>query len=132
VGGGGKGSRRERLTSSPPSVSRLSRKMWEPRRLTTLWASTACYRDSFTFFPLYNVIRGRNIVGQCRVKQGFRILQVNNFQRDRCWTKEISKMTVLTEVVTPFGSSVCDVRKYNPRWHKVSKVTALQHHSRTT
>jgi hypothetical protein len=25
-------------------------KMWEPRRLTTLWASTACYRDSFTFF----------------------------------------------------------------------------------
>jgi hypothetical protein len=23
-------------------------KMWEPRRLTTLWASTACYRDSFT------------------------------------------------------------------------------------
>jgi hypothetical protein len=24
-------------------------KMWEPRRLTALWASTACYRDSFTF-----------------------------------------------------------------------------------
>jgi hypothetical protein len=22
--------------------------MWEPRRLTTLWAFTACYRDSFT------------------------------------------------------------------------------------
>jgi hypothetical protein len=21
-------------------------KMWEPRRLTTLWASTACYRDN--------------------------------------------------------------------------------------
>jgi hypothetical protein len=27
-------------------------KMWKPRRLTTLWASTACYRDSFTFFYL--------------------------------------------------------------------------------
>jgi hypothetical protein len=26
-------------------------KMWEPRRLTTLWAFTACYRDSFTFYP---------------------------------------------------------------------------------
>jgi hypothetical protein len=25
-------------------------KMWEPRCLTTLWASTACYRDSFTFY----------------------------------------------------------------------------------
>jgi hypothetical protein len=24
-------------------------KMCEPRRLTTLWASTACYKDSFTF-----------------------------------------------------------------------------------
>jgi hypothetical protein len=22
--------------------------MWEPQHLTTLWASTACYRDSFT------------------------------------------------------------------------------------
>jgi hypothetical protein len=22
-------------------------KMWEPRRLTILWASTACYMDSF-------------------------------------------------------------------------------------
>jgi hypothetical protein len=28
-------------------------KMWEPRRLTTLWASTACYRDSFTFLPVF-------------------------------------------------------------------------------
>jgi hypothetical protein len=24
-------------------------KMWEPRRLTTLWASTACHKDSFIF-----------------------------------------------------------------------------------
>jgi hypothetical protein len=24
--------------------------MWQPQRLTTLWAFTACYRDSFTFF----------------------------------------------------------------------------------
>jgi hypothetical protein len=26
--------------------------MWEPRRLTTLWAFTACYRDSFTFIVI--------------------------------------------------------------------------------
>jgi hypothetical protein len=32
-------------------------KMWEPRRLTALWASTACYRDSFTFFTF----TGRNL-----------------------------------------------------------------------
>jgi hypothetical protein len=29
-------------------------KMWEPQHLTTLWASTACYRDTFTF--LYRTI----------------------------------------------------------------------------
>jgi hypothetical protein len=27
--------------------------MWEPRRLSTLWASMACNRDSFTFLHLY-------------------------------------------------------------------------------
>jgi hypothetical protein len=27
-------------------------KMWALRRLTTLWVSTACYRDSFTLFVL--------------------------------------------------------------------------------
>jgi hypothetical protein len=36
-------------------------KIWEPRRLTTLWASTACYRDSFTFIeilsPLWRRVR---------------------------------------------------------------------------
>jgi hypothetical protein len=27
--------------------------MWEPRRLTILWASTACYRDNFAFTYLF-------------------------------------------------------------------------------
>jgi hypothetical protein len=30
----------------------LSRKRGHPRRLTTLWAFTACYRDSFTFLKI--------------------------------------------------------------------------------
>jgi hypothetical protein len=31
-------------------------KILEPRRLTTLWASTACYRDSVTFLPLHTLL----------------------------------------------------------------------------
>jgi hypothetical protein len=59
------GGRRVRLTS-PPSASRLCRKIWQPRRLTTLLASTAYYRHSFTLlsFKGAHIIRrkaeGRN------------------------------------------------------------------------
>jgi hypothetical protein len=52
--GGLKNGGRVRLTTLPPSMSRLFRKMWKPRCLTTLWASTACYTDSFTFLRQYN------------------------------------------------------------------------------
>jgi hypothetical protein len=49
---GGKGRpvrKAEKLTAIyEPSVW----KMWEPRRLTTLWVFMACYRDSFTYLPL--------------------------------------------------------------------------------
>jgi hypothetical protein len=31
----------------------IVQKMWEPRRLTTLWASTACYGASFTLFYIH-------------------------------------------------------------------------------
>jgi hypothetical protein len=40
-----------RLKTLPPSVS------WEPRRLTTLWAFTACWRNGFTSFYLTSIIR---------------------------------------------------------------------------
>jgi hypothetical protein len=48
LGGKGRPARRaDNLTAiCEPSVW----KMWESRRLTTLWASTACYSDSFTFY----------------------------------------------------------------------------------
>jgi hypothetical protein len=38
--------------------------MWEPRRLTALWASTACYRDSFTFFTFILVPKFRHITSR--------------------------------------------------------------------
>jgi hypothetical protein len=47
---GGKGwpaNKADNLTAiCEPTVKR----MWESRRLTTLWSSAACYRKSFTFF----------------------------------------------------------------------------------
>jgi hypothetical protein len=47
---GVKGGRRVRLTILPPSVwADYLEKMWEPRRLTTLWVFMTCYRASFTF-----------------------------------------------------------------------------------
>jgi hypothetical protein len=44
---GGKG-RPARKTNNLTAISKpIVYKMWEPRRLTNLWASTACYRDNF-------------------------------------------------------------------------------------
>jgi hypothetical protein len=44
--GGKGGPARKANNLTAPCVSR----MWEPWRLTTLWASTAWYKDSFTFY----------------------------------------------------------------------------------
>jgi hypothetical protein len=41
--------------------------MWEPRRLTTLWACTDCYRDSFILLP-----------------QEWRITELSGFQKIEC------------------------------------------------
>jgi hypothetical protein len=47
---GGKGRPVRKADNLTAICEPIVQKMWEPRRLTTLWASTACYRDSFTFF----------------------------------------------------------------------------------
>jgi hypothetical protein len=44
-----KGGRRVRLTATS-ICDPIVKEIWEPRRLRKLWASTACYRDSFNFF----------------------------------------------------------------------------------
>jgi hypothetical protein len=50
---GGKGRPAREAGSLTATCEPIILKIWEPRRLTTLWASTACYRDSFTFFMTY-------------------------------------------------------------------------------
>jgi hypothetical protein len=49
-GGKGRPAREADLTAiCEPTVY----KMWQPRRLTTLWAFTVCYSDSFTCLQIY-------------------------------------------------------------------------------
>jgi hypothetical protein len=47
---GGKGRTVRKADNITAICEPIVLKMWEPRRLTTLWAFMACYRDSFTFF----------------------------------------------------------------------------------
>jgi hypothetical protein len=46
---GGKGLPASKADNLTATYEPIVYKMWERRRLTTLWASTACYRVSFTF-----------------------------------------------------------------------------------
>jgi hypothetical protein len=41
--------------------------MWEPRRLTTLWASTACYRDTF-FLPEFWKVKSVHVLVHSNLK----------------------------------------------------------------
>jgi hypothetical protein len=60
-GGKGRPARKADLTAiCEPIVY----KMWEPRRLTTLWASMACYKDSFTVTLYLQHVDGRKLQQQ--------------------------------------------------------------------
>jgi hypothetical protein len=50
----------------------IVKEMWEPRRRTTLWASTACYRDSFKFLLSTKLISPKNC--HCEENAGDTIL----------------------------------------------------------
>jgi hypothetical protein len=47
---GGKGWPSRRADNFTAICEPIVRKMWEPRPFTTLWVSTALYKESFTFF----------------------------------------------------------------------------------
>jgi hypothetical protein len=46
---GGKGRPERKADNLTAICEPIVKKMWEPQRLTTLWVSMACYRDSFTY-----------------------------------------------------------------------------------
>jgi hypothetical protein len=57
---GGKGRPARKADNLTVICKQIVLKIWEPRRLTTLWASTACHRDSFTFLSEVLIPRGRD------------------------------------------------------------------------
>jgi hypothetical protein len=54
-----KGGRHVTLATSLPCIS-----MWQSRRLTALWASMACYRDSFIYFSLLQCRQSISLAAQ--------------------------------------------------------------------
>jgi hypothetical protein len=52
----GKGRLARKVDSLTAICEPIVWKLWEPRHLTTLWASTACYRGSFTFTIIIIII----------------------------------------------------------------------------
>jgi hypothetical protein len=54
---GAKGRLARKADSLTAICEPIVQKLWEPQRLTTLWASTTCYRDRFTFLPYTYIIR---------------------------------------------------------------------------
>jgi hypothetical protein len=58
---GGKGRPARKADNLTAICEPIVCKMWEPQRLTNLWASTAYYRDSFTYFyftSMYVILDG--------------------------------------------------------------------------
>jgi hypothetical protein len=45
---GGKGQPAHKADNLTAIYEPIVQKKWEPQHLTTLWASTTCYRDTFT------------------------------------------------------------------------------------
>jgi hypothetical protein len=48
----------------------IAQKMWEPRRLTILLASMACYRDNFTFLYKTKLFQMRQMRCESSYEQG--------------------------------------------------------------
>jgi hypothetical protein len=56
---GGKGQSAHKADNLTAICEPIVLKMWKPRRLTTLWTFTVCYKDSFTLLLPYNYYKTR-------------------------------------------------------------------------
>jgi hypothetical protein len=88
--------------------------MWESRLLTLIWASTACYRDSFNFqvtldiIYVYALIR-RDVGKEIRVsKTNFEIweLELGRGSRDNLRTRRINNYSLcFVKIIANYSST---------------------------
>jgi hypothetical protein len=92
--------------------SRCLEKMWEPRRLTILWAFTASYRDNFTFHFYIDRI-------PTRIRNSLMVFCIKTAR----WSKKYAKKSqyihmcirILCRSKRCFSSSQCPDRLCDPR-----------------
>jgi hypothetical protein len=110
--------------------------MWKPRCLTTLWASTACYRDSFTFimdnFYLHHIINRIDVI-PCefvvleRRKRHMSSVPLKEertsepLDRNHCYFpgERVVNMTALSLCNFPYNFS----SRWNPMWNWAEQLS---------
>jgi hypothetical protein len=98
--------------------------MWDPQRLTTLWASMAWYRDSFTFLcvslgsrtvQLHDSLRSRRA---CACSEaGFSSQNGDSAEEQRSvvrfwWAKGLDAKDIHKEIIPVYGGTVCRVNRF--------------------
>jgi hypothetical protein len=95
--------------------------MWEPQRLTSLWASTACcYRDGFTFFK--SSYKKKSVINSwmwvfCVWKSDTSSL----FRIQGCFTHVMFHLNIHVQQNKDKGRAVCLFRNFAVRLHHSSQ-----------
>jgi hypothetical protein len=105
--------RTERKADNLTSICEpIVQKMWEPRRLSTLWVPTACYRDSFTL-PLSRRLKQFSL----KAKNAGCFLTNLNHRQGLTSLREIPKwVQCMNKTVRTVGQQCIDFLSVNQYW----------------